>query len=55
MEVDGGNSCKRGRPKKRLSENPGDKTCNKILDEILNYLRCVADEQNVSTGALLRE
>lgn len=54
MEVDGGSSCKRGRPKKRLSEDPGDKTCNKILDDILNNLHCVAEEQNVSTGALLR-
>ena len=43
-----------GRPKKRLSENPGDRTSNKILDEILNNLTCVAEEHNITTGALLR-
>ena len=54
MEVDGESDCKRGRPKKVLSENPGSKTTNKILDSILNNLNCVADEQNISTGMLLR-
>ena len=45
---------KQGRPKKRLSENPGDKTSHKILDGILDYLASISAEQNVSTGALLR-
>ena len=45
---------KRGRPQKRLSENPGDKTSNKLLDDLLNNLTCVADEQNISTSTLLR-
>ena len=44
----------RGRPSKRLSENPGVRTSNKILDGILNNLASVADEQQISLGSLLR-
>jgi hypothetical protein len=51
---DAAGTGKRGRPPKRLSENPGDKTSHKILDQILNNLTCAADEQNISTGTLLR-
>lgn len=43
-----------GRPKKRLSENPGERTTRKILDNILNNLTCVAEEQNITTASLLR-
>ena len=43
-----------GRPKKRLSDNPSDRTSHKILDDILENLTCVADEQKISTAALLR-
>ena len=45
---------KRGRPKKRLSDDPGDKTSHKILDNLLDNLACFAKEHNVTTGALLR-
>ena len=45
---------KRGRPKKRLSDDPGDKTSHKILDNMLDNLTCFADEHNITTGALLR-
>ena len=45
---------KRGWPPKRLSKNPGDKTSRKILNDFLNNLTCVAEEQNISMGTLLR-
>ena len=54
MEVDDETSCKRGRPRKRLSDESCDKTRNKVLDDILNDLKDVAEEQNVSMSALLR-
>ena len=53
MKVDDESNCKHGCPKKVIRQNPGDKTCNRILDSILKDLHGVADEQNVSTGMLL--
>ena len=44
------NTEKRGRPKKRLSDDPGDKTSHKILDNMLDNLSCFAEEQHVTTG-----
>ena len=44
----------RGRPKKRLSEQPTERTSHKILDGVLNYLNTVAGEQNITTDSLLR-
>jgi hypothetical protein len=44
---------KHGRPPKRLSENPGDKTSHKILDQILNNLMCVADEHRLVDSLLV--
>ena len=44
------NTEKRGRPKKRLSDDPGDKTSHKIMDNMLNNLACFADEENVTTA-----
>lgn len=43
-----------GRPPKRLSENPSNRTTNKILDGILCNLTSVADEQQISVTDLLR-
>ena len=43
-----------GRRKKRLSENPCQRTSNSILDGILDNLKCVADEHKISINTLLR-
>ena len=48
-------TVKRGRPTKRLSEGPGDKTLHRILDGILDSLTSVATEQRISTSKLLRQ
>ena len=44
-----------GRPKKRLSDNPGDKTENKILDSIIQQIEEAASEQNVDPQLLLNK
>ena len=44
-----------GRPKKRLSDNPGAKTENKILDSIIKQIEDASTEQNIESQLLLNK
>ena len=44
-----------GRPRKRLSDNPGQRTENKILDPIIKQLEDLAEQQNIDPQVLLNK
>ena len=54
-KVTSGAGAEAGRPKKRLSDNPGAKTENKILDSMIQEIEDAAREQNIAPRLLLEK
>ena len=55
VNVASGSGTETGRPKKRLSDNPGAKTENKILDTIIKQIEDAATDQNIEPQLLLNK